>query len=76
MSESAGEEFELFWDATYAIVVTLLEAYPGLEPEQVGLNELAELVTALPTFVDDPDMATERLLQDILITWFEEAHSR
>ncbi len=70
------EGHDLYWDATYAIAVTLLERYPHLEPEQVGLKELAELVTSLPEFADDPAMATERLLEDILITWFEEAKSQ
>jgi FeS assembly protein IscX len=72
----SNEGHELYWDATYAIAVSLIECYPHLEPEQVGLKELAGLVTSLPDFADDPSMATERLLQDILITWYEEAKSQ
>ncbi|MCA9984219.1 MAG: Fe-S cluster assembly protein IscX [Anaerolineales bacterium] len=68
-----GAELELFWDATYAIVVSLLEHHPDLDPQFVGLDELAELVEALPGFQDDPAMATERILQDIFIAWYEEA---
>jgi FeS assembly protein IscX len=39
----------------------------------VGLNELAELVEALPGFRDDPALVNERILFDIQITWYEEA---
>ena len=66
-------ELELYWDATYAIVISLLAHHPGLDPQYVGLDELAELVEALPGFQDDPAMATERILQDIFIAWYEEA---
>lgn len=63
---------ELYWDSTYAIVMTLLEHYPDKQLEQVGLLELADLVSALPNFCDDPAFATERMLQDILLVWYEE----
>lgn len=66
-------ELELFWDATYAIVISLMEQHPELDPEFVGLDELLLLVEALPGFQDDPAMATERILQDIIIAWYEEA---
>ncbi|MCA9872863.1 MAG: Fe-S cluster assembly protein IscX [Anaerolineales bacterium] len=68
-----GHEPELFWDATYAIAMALMDNYPDLSPENVGLNELAELIQALPGFADDPALANERILIDIQIVWFEEA---
>ncbi len=63
---------ELYWDSTYAIAMTLLEIYPSTHPEQVGLLELADLVSALPNFCDDPAFATERILLDIQNVWYEE----
>jgi FeS assembly protein IscX len=63
---------ELYWDSTYAIAVALMEQYPHLQPEMVGLDELTEMVESLPGFVDDPALATERMLLDIQITWYEE----
>ena len=63
----------LYWDATYAIAMALIERHPNIDPEQIGLYELAVLVEQLPDFVDDPSMATERILQDIQIVWYEEA---
>ncbi len=66
-------DLELYWDSTYAICLALIEQYPDLNPEDVGLLELAQLVEQLPGFQDDPAMATERILLDIQTTWYEEA---
>lgn len=63
---------QLYWDATYAIALALMEAHPGRDPVDMGLAELAELVEALPQFRDDPALVTDRILQDIQITWYEE----
>jgi FeS assembly protein IscX len=75
MDASADSDpgLELYWDATYAIAVSLMELHPELQPEFVGLHQLADLVIALPGFRDDPALVTERILQDIQIVWFEEA---
>jgi FeS assembly protein IscX len=62
----------LYWDSAYAIAMALIEIYPELDPEVVGLEELAELIETLPGFVDDPALATERILIDIQIVWYEE----
>jgi FeS assembly protein IscX len=70
-----GQIDELFWEATFAIVMALMECHPDLDPEDVGLLELSQMVRALPGFVDDPDLATERILLDIQTTWYEEATS-
>lgn len=64
---------ELYWDSTYAIVVTLMQVYPNLSPEDVGLMELAQLVEGLPGFQDDPALVNERILLDIQTVWYEEA---
>jgi len=63
---------ELYWDSTYAIALALIEQHPDLDPEDVGLAELAELIENLPGFSDDPELATERILLDIQIVWYEE----
>lgn len=68
-----GNAQELYWDATYAIVLALLEQYPTVDPAGVGLAELADLVQSLPGFCDDPALVTERILLDIQIVWYEEA---
>lgn len=64
----------LYWEATYAIARSLREAYPHVDVETVGFAQLLELVTALPNFADDPALATEAILNDILREWFEETN--
>ena len=76
MIVSTNEDLQLFWDATYAIVVALMEQFPGRDPGRIGLHELADMVIALPGFADDPALVTERILLDIQITWFEEVMSQ
>lgn len=66
---------ELFWDATYAIVVTLMDEHADLDPTNLGLEEIADLIEQLPGFVDDPSFATDRILLDIQTTWYEELHA-
>ncbi len=62
----------LYWDTAYAIALALIDTHPEINPESVGLNELATMTEQLPGFVDDPALVNERILQDILINWYEE----
>ena len=62
----------LYWDSPYAIALALMENHPDLDPETVGLEQLMELIEHLPDFKDDLALATERILIDIQITWYEE----
>jgi FeS assembly protein IscX len=64
---------ELYWDSTYAIAFSLLEHHGDLNPENVGLDELVDLIERLPGFEDDPSQVTEQLLLDIQSVWYEEA---
>lgn len=66
------DTLELYWDSTYAIVVSLMQHFPDTTPESVGLLELAQMVQSLPGFQDDPAFATERILLDIQVVWLEE----
>jgi FeS assembly protein IscX len=64
---------QLYWESTYAITVALMAQCPQCNPEEVTLEELAQLIEALPGFDDDPAMVTERILLDIQAVWYEEA---
>ena len=64
---------DLYWDSTFAIAIALLENYPQLNPENVGLEEMAHMIESLPGFEDDPSQVTEQLLLDIQTVWYEEA---
>lgn len=52
--------------------MALIAHHPNRDPENTGLAEMAALIEALPGFADEPAMATERILLDIQIVWYEE----
>ena len=62
----------LHWVATYEIVLSLMAAYPDIEVETIGLDQLYQYVTTLPNFDDDPRLANEGILNEILREWYEE----
>lgn len=64
----------LYWDASYEIVLSLMEQYAGLDVEKVGLEELYQLIVSLPNFADDPALANEGILNAILREWYEEVN--
>jgi FeS assembly protein IscX len=68
-------EQELYWDSAYAIALALIDHFPDRNPEDVGLIELSEMIEDLPGFMDDSRLATERMLLDIQISWYEEMNS-
>lgn len=63
---------ELYWDSTYEIVLALMEHYPELDLETLGLNELNNKIVSLPGFADDPAWANDAILKAILRDWYEE----
>lgn len=62
----------LYWDATYEIVLALMEAYPDIDLDDLGLDELGGLISSLPAFADDPDLVNDAILRGILRDWYEE----
>ena len=66
---------ELYWDSAYAIALALIDHFPYVNPEDVGLVELSEMVVDLPGFKDDSSLVTERMLLDIQSSWYEELNS-
>jgi FeS assembly protein IscX len=66
------DHFPLHWDASFEIVLALQRAYPTLDLDTVGLQQLKEMVVALPQFADDPALAHDGLLRDLLREWYEE----
>ncbi|MEP7286929.1 MAG: Fe-S cluster assembly protein IscX [Chloroflexota bacterium] len=65
----------LYWEPTYEIVLQLMETYPDIEIEDIGLQQLMRMIVTLPDFADEPAMATDQLLSDILREWYEEANT-
>lgn len=66
-------ENPLYWDASYEIVLTLIEAYPNIEIDSIGLKQLNRMIIELPNFADDPVLVNEGILNDILREWYEES---
>jgi len=63
---------QLYWDASYEIVLSLIDAHPDADLDAMGLQELHQLIVALPEFADDPALANEGILTEILREWYEE----
>ena len=62
----------LYWDASYEIVLTLMEAYPDIDLDSVGLEQLNHMIIELPNFMDEPALVNDGILNDILREWYEE----
>jgi FeS assembly protein IscX len=65
-------ERQLYWDSSYEIVMSLVDRYPEVDVETVGVEQLYQWIIALPNFADDPNLANEGILNDILREWYEE----
>ncbi len=62
----------LTWEYTYEIVLELQRQYADVDIEEVGTQQLLQMILALPDFQDDPALANEDLLNGILRDWYEE----
>lgn len=66
---------KLYWDATYEIVLSLIDTHPNADLDAMGLQQLYQLIVSLPGFADDPELANEGILNEILREWYEEINS-
>ena len=62
----------LYWEASYEIVLSLMELHPDADLDTLGLHALYEWILALPGFADEPILANDELLTAILREWYEE----
>ncbi|PJF40788.1 MAG: Fe-S assembly protein IscX [Chloroflexi bacterium] len=67
-------QFPLYWDATYEIVMALQVAYPTIDVDGVGLEQLYQMIIALPNFGDDVELVNDEILTGILREWYEEVN--
>jgi FeS assembly protein IscX len=68
-------ENPLYWDASYEIVLALMDAYPQFDVDSIGMQELYQMILSLPNFADDPVLVNDGILNDILREWYEESTS-
>jgi nitrogen fixation NifU-like protein len=82
--ELAGEEAEvvepaceletaapLHWDGLDAMAEALAQAYPDVQPLDLSIPALFRRILSLPGFADDPDAATEEILEKVQMRWHE-----
>ena len=61
----------LTWRDAEGLARELAARFPGEDPLAVDLRRLRELVLVLPTFRDEPDIATDEMLEEIQAAWYE-----
>ena len=67
-----SQPHKIYWDATYEIVLSLIDRHPDADLDAIGLQQLNQLIVALPDFADDPELANDGILTEILREWYEE----
>ncbi len=72
-----GEPYasRLYWDASYEIVLNLIDAHPDVNVDEIGTEQLYRWIVALPNFADDPALVNEGILNGILREWYEEVNA-
>ncbi len=73
MSASSDVPQPLYWESSYEIILQLLERYPDVDLDSLGLQDLYTMIVTLPNFIDDPALAHDGLLTEILREYYEEA---
>ncbi len=63
----------LYWESTYEIVLRLMVLYPDIDLDSLGIQQLLEMILALPEFADDVRLVNNGILNEILREWCEEA---
>ncbi|MFM8322971.1 MAG: Fe-S cluster assembly protein IscX [Chloroflexota bacterium] len=64
----------LTWEDSYAIARALIEQRPDQDLERVSLMDIYRWTLALAEFDDDPALANDAILTDIVKEWIEEAN--
>ena len=62
----------LTWESTYAIALELRRKHPGVEMEQVSIQQIYDWTLALEEFEDEPSLCNDDILYAIYQDWFEE----
>jgi len=71
---NAVDTSPLWWESSFEIAHHLMVLHPNVRADDVGLQQVLAWVIALPNFVDDPMLANDGILQDILREWYEESN--
>lgn len=63
----------LYWESNYEIVLRLMALYPDIDLDSLGIQQLLDMIIALPEFADDVRLVNDGMLNEILREWCEEA---
>jgi FeS assembly protein IscX len=74
--DESGDNYPLYWEPTYEIVLALMTAHPDVDVNNVGMQQLLDWIVALPNFADDLAIVSEELLRTILREWYEETEEK
>ena len=75
MTDADSAFNHLYWDSSFEIVQALIEKYPTVNVDSVGLEQLYRWIIDLPNFVDEPELANDSILNEIMREWYEEVNS-
>jgi FeS assembly protein IscX len=62
----------LTWSEPSEIAWALIDDYPDVDPLDLNLVHLHRMIVGLPGFGDDPDAASERVLEAVVMAWHEQ----
>jgi FeS assembly protein IscX len=62
----------LKWTDSLDIALSLDEAHPDVDPQQIRFTDLHQWVCALQDFDDDAEKSSEKILEAIQMNWIEE----
>ena len=63
---------KLTWKDHEEIAWALVDKFPDQDPLKLSLPKLHKMVCELEDFGDDANASNERLLESILMAWYEE----
>ena len=62
----------LTWGEPAEIAWALIDAYPEADPLELNLVDLHRMIVELPGFADDPEHASEALLEAVVMAWHDQ----
>ncbi len=62
----------LNWETTYALALELSRSHPGIDMNELTLQQIFDWTLALPGFEDDPALCNDEILSSIFQDWYEE----
>jgi FeS assembly protein IscX len=59
----------LTWSEPSEIAWALIDAYPDQDPLDLNFVDLHHMVVGLDDFADDPEAASEPVLESVVVAW-------